>query len=71
MSQLIAYQKMSSADLKKRAQEEIGRIKKWFQNHPERQECNIELWYGKIKKVTRENAVHIINQVLEESIEKK
>lgn len=62
------YPRLPEDDLRKMAKEAIEKITEWFQNNPERDDCNAELWYGKQLCVKRSSIAAQINALLEECI---
>lgn len=62
------YARMPEEELREIAAETIPQIAAWFEANPDRQDCNIEAWYGKRLIVKRGTISQQINDLLEKTI---
>jgi hypothetical protein len=53
MGSFICYLPMTKAEVKKNAVQTKKDLKKWFKDHPERTDCDAEMWYGNRCKIGR------------------
>jgi hypothetical protein len=55
--------------IKKDAKAAIPKLRRWFKQYPERQDCNIALWYGQTITLKRgEDIATAVNAAAERAI---
>jgi hypothetical protein len=65
---LLVYSKIPNDEIRKSAKKAIYDIAAWFDRHPKRRVCRVEVWYGKSITVKRATVKEQINEAAKKAM---
>jgi len=65
---IVIYKTIPNRTIKAEAKKAIPQIEKWFKDHPDRNECNAQTWYGKMFTFHRDNVTNCMNLAVAEAV---
>lgn len=68
MATILLQMRVSDEQILRETKESIPKIEKWFEDNPDRDTCNVQLWYDTRVAITRGHVAEELNNLAQQAM---